>query len=284
MNEQQFLKAYDIAKYDRPSVTADIAIFTIGSQRPDSYRHDPGRRLSILLIRRGDHPFKDCWALPGGFLKRSETLDDCAAREAKEETGVRPNALMPVSMFTAPGRDPRGWILSGLYVSVLPDELRRPKSGDDAADARWFNLHLEPSEGETCLLRLTDGEETMEARLRRKQTHFGQSSYEILESGGLAFDHAAMIVSALDVLRRSAEDYDVIFDFLPPRFTLADLQRVMETVTGVGRQPANFRRKIADLVTETDAVTEGVGHRPAKLYERKTPARLPDPQQNRKGE
>ena len=80
---------------------------------------------------------------------------------------------------------------------------------------------------------------------------------------------AAMIASALSALRARARSFDMIFDFLPGRFTLTDLQRVWETVTGEPVQSANFRRKTADLVTETDAVTEGAGHRPARLYERR---------------
>lgn len=268
MNEQEFLQAYDLKKYDRPSVTADIAIFSIDSQAPDSYRHDPARTLSILLVRRGNHPYLNCWALPGGFLKSSETLAECAAREVEEETNVRPNALMPVRMFSEVGRDPRGWILSELFVSVLSGEQRPPKGGDDAADAQWFNLQMDASNG-TYILTLTGPNETLTARLGKRRTSFGQTEYEILDSGGLAFDHAAMIAAAVKALRRSAKDFDVIFDFLPQRFTLTDLQRVLETVTGVTVQPANFRRKISDLVTETEAVTEGAGHRPAKLFERK---------------
>ena len=269
MNEQDFLKTYDLSAYDRPSVTADVAIFAIRTQEPDSYRHDPERMLSILLVRRGGHPYQGCWALPGGFLKQDETLTECAAREVEEETGVRPNALMAVSMYTTPGRDPRGWILSQLFVSVLPDDACQPQGGDDASDARWFSLSLSPPEGEEQTLTLTGGPEIVTARLRRRGARFGQTEYEILDSGGLAFDHAEMIASALMALRSGAQTYDLIFDFLPQRFTLTDLQRVQETVTGVSIQPANFRRKIADLVTETDAVTEGVGHRPAKLFERK---------------
>ena len=268
MNEQEFLKTYDQSKYDRPSVTADIAIFSIRSQEPDSYRHDPARELSILLVRRGEHPYQGCWALPGGFLKRSETLEECAAREVEEETGTRPNALMPVSMYTTPGRDPRGWIISQLFASVLPDENCRPRGGDDASDARWFTMNLK-SEGESALLTLEGGDIRIAAVLREKPASFGYTGYEILDSGGLAFDHAGMIASALMALRAGARDLEIMFEFLPPRFTLTDLQRVQETVTGVSVQAANFRRKVNDLVIETDAVTEGAGHRPAKLFERR---------------
>lgn len=272
MEEQEFLKVYDITKYDRPSVTADIAIFAIRSREPDSYRHDPERSLSILLVRRGNHPFKDCWALPGGFLKRGERIEDCAAREVEEETGVRPNALMAVSLFTEPGRDPRGWILSQLFASVLADGTFEPGGGDDAAEASWFTLRLDPEASGVLALRLSCGGQEITARLRMQGVRFSQTRWQILDGGGLAFDHAAMILSALSALRAQARRFDVIFDFLPPRFTLTDLQRVWETVTGEPIQSANFRRKIADLVVETDAVTEGAGHRPAKLYERKPTA------------
>lgn len=269
MEEQEFLKTYDITKYDRPSVTADIAIFAIRSREPDSYRHDPERSLSILLVRRGNPPFKDCWALPGGFLKRGERIEDCAAREVEEETGVRPNALMAVSVFSEPGRDPRGWILSQLFASVLPDGAFRPKGGDDAAEASWFTVDPEPEPGGILRLRLSCGEREINARVRTLDSRFGHTSYAVIDSGGLAFDHAAMIASALSALRARARSFDMIFDFLPGRFTLTDLQRVWETVTGEPVQSANFRRKTADLVTETDAVTEGAGHRPARLYERR---------------
>ena len=269
MNEQEFLRNYDLSRYERPSVTADVAIFAIRSQEPDSYRHDPERQLSILLIRRGGHPYKGCWALPGGFLKPSEDICTCAEREVEEETGIRPNALMPIGLYSEPGRDPRGWILSQLYASVLPDGSCRPAGGDDAEDARWFTLRLEPGEEDLCSLRLSAGEISLTARLRKTGASFGQTRFSILDSGGLAFDHAAMIAAALLALRVHANDFEVIFDFLPPRFTLTDLQRVLETVTDVPIQSANFRRKIAGLVTETEAVTEGAGHRPAKLYERK---------------
>ena len=85
----------------------------------------------------------------------------------------------------------------------------------------------------------------------------------------LAFDHAAIIASALSLLRIQAKDYDVIFDFLPEKFTLTALQRVQETILNVSVLPANFRRKISDYVIETNEFTVGAGHRPAKLFTRK---------------
>ncbi len=96
-----------------------------------------------------------------------------------------------------------------------------------------------------------------------------QSSYKIADSGGIAFDHAKIIAKALTALRTAARDFEMIFDFLPEKFTLTELQNVQETVMNISVLPANFRRKIAGYVEETDEYTQGAGHRPAKLYRRK---------------
>lgn len=269
MTEQEFLKTYDLSKYDRPSVTADIAIFAIRRIQPDSYRREPTRELSLLLVRRGGHPFRNHWALPGGFVRRGETVEDCARREVEEETHVAPSALMSIGTYSEPGRDPRGWIISELFASVIPDEDLPAVGGDDAAEARWFTVRFEQTVTGDYALTLRCGELTICASLRAARSRFGRTSFTILDGGGLAFDHAAMIASALSALRESAREFDVIFDFLPPRFTLTELQRVQETVMNISVLPANFRRKIADLVVATEETTEGAGHRPAVLYERK---------------
>lgn len=269
MDEREFLQSYDLTKYDRPSLTADVAIFAIRRYEPDSYRREPARELSLLLVRRGQHPFKDCWALPGGFVKRTETVETCAMREVTEETGVTPSALMSIGSYSTPGRDPRGWIVSELFASVIPDGELLPISGDDAAEAGWFAVRFDKTRDDCYALTLQNGENTIQAKLRILGTRFGRTRVEILDGGGLAFDHAAMIAEALCALRESAGEFDVIFDFLPERFTLTELQRVQETVMNISVLPANFRRKVADLVVATEMTTEGAGHRPAVLYRRK---------------
>ena len=100
-------------------------------------------------------------------------------------------------------------------------------------------------------------------------TRFGRTSFQIKDSGNLAFDHAKIIAAALTALRDGAKNYETIFDFLPEKFTLTSLQKVQETIMNISILPANFRRKISDYVVETDEYTQGAGHRPAKLYMRK---------------
>ena len=113
------------------------------------------------------------------------------------------------------------------------------------------------------------GELAFRAVLKEKETRFGKTEFEVSDSGGLAFDHAKIIATALTVLREGAKNYDMIFDFLPEKFTLTELQKVQETIMNIQILPANFRRKIGDYVVETDEYTQGAGHRPARLYRRK---------------
>ncbi|MBQ3939694.1 MAG: NUDIX hydrolase [Oscillospiraceae bacterium] len=269
-SEQSFLAAYRLSDYDRPSVTADVAAFMICAENRESYRKNPEQRLRLLLIRRGGHPFRDCWALPGGFLQRGETVEQCALREIEEETGVKPVSILPVGVFSEPERDPRGWIISHAFVSVISEESVQQRGQDDAADAQWFGVSFDSDADGTCLLTLTHGDVTLRAELEALQTRFGRTSFRILESGGLAFDHAAIIAGALAALRAEAKNYDVIFDFLPETFTLSALQKVQETLTNVSMLPANFRRMVSGYVEETDSYLRGEGHRPAKLYRRRT--------------
>jgi 8-oxo-dGTP diphosphatase len=116
-------------KYPRPAVTADCVV--IGQA-------DNGSR-KVLLIRRGNEPYKDCWALPGGFLNMDETLEECARRELKEETGLMPTGeMVELKSFSTVDRDPRGRTITVAYLIEMP--LTEVRGADDAAEARWFPL------------------------------------------------------------------------------------------------------------------------------------------------
>ena len=274
-SEKEYLSQYNINKYERPSVTTDIAAFMIRSEESDNYKRDSENRLSILLVKRGVHPFMDCWALPGGFLKPNETVEECALREITEETNVVPVAILPVGVFSEPGRDPRGWIISNAFFSVITEESVKQVGGDDAADAQWFDVSFEKdNDGDYHLslsLRGNTASESihLDAVLTKERTKFGKSIFLIKNSGGLAFDHARIIAEAVCLLRKYAQDFNTIFDFLPEKFTLNEVQKVQETILDISILPANFRRKINDYVIETEEYTQGAGHRPARLFKRK---------------
>lgn len=270
INEAQFLSSYSMEDYDRPSVTTDVVAFTVRSEEDESWRKDSKEnRLSVLLIQRGEHPFLNHWALPGGFLRMDETLEECALREITEEAGVTPVSIMPVGTFSACDRDPRGRIISIAFTTIISEESARIMANDDAVDAKWFDVFYEQNEEGTHVLRLVGDSVTLEAELAIKNRQFGRTAFEINNNTGLAFDHATILASALECLRDKAESFEAIFDFLPEKFTLTALQKVQETILNVSLLPANFRRKIADYVVETDEYTTGAGHRPAKLYRRK---------------
>lgn len=268
-SEKEFLQNYRQKDYERPSVTSDVVALMISSDEKTSYRKNPVNRLQLLLIKRGGHPFKDKWALPGGFMEKGETCEECALREIQEETRVKPVSLMHVGVFSNPGRDPRGWIISNAYVSVISEESVKQAGGDDASDAQWFNVEFEKSEDGRYHLTLSYSEITLKAVLEEKKTGFGKTEFTITDSGELAFDHAAIISSAIEMLRKEAKNYDTIFDFLPEKFTLSSFQKVQETIMNITVLPANFRRMVSGYVEETDEFVRGDGHRPAKLYKRK---------------
>lgn len=139
--------------YPRPAVTVDVVTVV----------PLPGGVQEVLLVRRGKEPFKGRWALPGGFLDLDEELEEAAARELEEETGVTGVELEELGAFGKIGRDPRGRTVSIAYLAVLP---RRPatRAGDDAAEVGWFPLDRPP---ETAF----DHEEILaraRARLKRK--------------------------------------------------------------------------------------------------------------------
>ena len=265
--EKQFLASYSIEKFDRPSVATDVVGMTIRNVDAGNYRSPEKNFLSVLLIRRGEHPYMNRWALPGGFLRHGEAVEHCAQRELFEETGLNTNALYPLGCFSAPGRDPRGWIISNAFLSIIAKEELTLMSGDDAMDARWFDLDFSEEKG-VLTLNFSNGDLHLSARLKVGCNAFGQYSFEILASD-LAFDHAKIIASALKELQTPRGLETLAFAFLPAEFTVNELQKVHELLTGKALPGPNFRRKMLPLLAETGRMTEGEGHRPARIYTRK---------------
>ena len=114
--------------FPRPALTVDIIIFRISESQPE-----------VLLIKRANEPFKDQWALPGGFVDKDEPLADAASRELREEAGLKGILLTQMHTFGNPGRDPRGHTVSVVYVGYLPLGAQA-RAGDDASEAQWFRV------------------------------------------------------------------------------------------------------------------------------------------------
>lgn len=126
MNEESAEMPY-CYKYPRPSVTADCVLFGFD-----------GEKLNVLLVRRANEPFKGCWAFPGGFMDMDESAEEAALRELREETGIAGVDLVQFHTFSAPGRDPRGRVVTVAFYALV--RVLDAVCGDDAADARWFPL------------------------------------------------------------------------------------------------------------------------------------------------
>ena len=196
LTEAEYLAGYRQGDYPRPSVTADMAVFREGE-----------RGMELLLIRRGGHPFLGKWALPGGFSEPGETVDETAARELREETNLEGLPLTPFGFFSMPGRDVRAWTMSEGFAAILPEDSPEPVAGDDARETGWFTVD---SRWESGVLTLSfDGPEQFEARLTRD----GAYAFSILDTGGLAFDHAHIIAQAMEkmgLLQPESANYTIL--------------------------------------------------------------------------
>lgn len=283
LTEREFLEQYRAGDYERPSVAADMVIFTVTDEAADSYRKLPEKELRILLIRRGGHPFLGKWALPGGFVQPSETTEQAAARELREETGVDDVYLEQLYTFSDIGRDPRTWVMSCSYMALINSDKLELQAGDDAADAAWFKVSyrllreqkemMEDGYVKTLEYELKlSGEEELSAVVARTltvKTTSTSTDYKIVSNNGLAFDHAKIIACAIERLRGKVNYTDIALHLMPELFTLTELQQVYEVIMDKELLKAAFRRKVADLVAETDHYTENAGHRPSRLYRRK---------------
>jgi 8-oxo-dGTP diphosphatase len=231
--ERAFLAGYDPRAFPPVAVTVDVAILTVRQGR-----------LCVLLVRRGTHPHKGRWALPGGFVREREGIDAAARRELAEETGVRAHAhLEQLRCYGEPHRDPRMRVISVAYLALLPDPPR-PAAGSDAEYARYWPVDDVVADEP--------------------------------DRPALAFDHDQILADAVERARAKLEYTSLGATFLEEPFTIADLRRVYEAVWGVELHPANFRRKVLStpgLVVPTGE-ERATGRGWAELYRRGTTTQL----------
>jgi 8-oxo-dGTP diphosphatase len=198
-------------------VTVDIVIFTL---REGS--------LQVLLVKRGVPPFEGQYAIPGGFIRGDESLEEAALRELHEETGVRNVFLEQLYTFGDPKRDPRGRVITVAYYALIASDKLSLVAGADAAEAQWFPASGVPT---------------------------------------LAFDHKSILDYALERLGNKLEYTTVGFQLLPKEFTLGELQAVYEAILARPLDKRNFRRKLALLgILKPLRKWQRTGRKPAQLF------------------
>ncbi|MCD4783078.1 MAG: NUDIX hydrolase [Candidatus Eremiobacteraeota bacterium] len=210
---------HEIARNNQnPSVTVDIVIFTI--------QHE---KLCVLLIKRKYPPYKGKWAIPGGFVKYKEPLEDAAIRELEEETGVKEVYIEQLYTFGEPRRDPRKRVITVAYFALISSENLVVRPDTDVSDVRWYSVYKLPK---------------------------------------LAFDHERIVNYALTRLRNKIMYANVAFQLLSDEFTLTELQKAYEVILDKKLDKRNFRKKIisSKILEETGNKKLEGRHRPARLY------------------
>lgn len=191
-------------RYPHPALTADCVIFGFD-----------GQSLKILLVERGRTPYLGSWALPGGFMRMDETIEQCAARELAEETNLKGIYLEQFKVFSTVKRDPRERVVTVAFVALVRPHLYEVSAGDDASDARWFDLEFMPP---------------------------------------MAFDHADIVAQARMYISEMLRVKPIAFELLNKVFSLSELQRVYEAITGHSYDRRNFQRKAlqSGIIKEVD--------------------------------
>jgi len=239
---------YDPSQFPAFAVTVDVVILTMSEGT-----------LHVLLVRRGEAPFEGMWAVPGGFKRPTETLDEAAKRELTEETGVDAASLLTqFGAYGDPERDPRMNVVTVAYLAVLRD-VGAVVAGTDAADAA-----------------LVPVSNVLEAKI------------------DLAFDHLQIVRDAIERVRVELEVSGIATAFVGATFTLAELRTVYEAVWGVQLDAANFRRSVIAedgwvIPTGRRAQPGSTGGKPAELFragrmwKHGGPIRYPQPTEKRRG-
>ena len=192
------LSNYSDKDYKSPSVTVDIALMSVVKGK-----------LSVLMMKRAYPPYRDSWALPGGFVDIKEGLDTAARRELEEETGLKGIFLEQLYSFGDVKRDPRKRVISVAYFALVPYTDSEKLAGEEATSYAWFEVDKLPEK--------------------------------------LAFDHDKIIKKAVERIRGKIGYSNVGFELVPEKFTIPELREIFEQVLGRSLNPSNFRTKLLKL-------------------------------------
>ncbi len=205
-------------EYELPGITTDLVIFTINQNS-----------LKAMLVKRATPPFEGCWSIPGGFLKRGESLEESAQRVLIEKTGVKNVYMEQLYTFGDPKRDPRSRVITIAYFALIPwESLKQPES-KKIMDITWTSMDRLPK---------------------------------------MAFDHKEIMNAAVQRLRAKVSYSNIVYGLMPAQFRLSELQNIYEVIINDKLDKRNFRKRMlaTGLLLETGKKERIGAHRPAMLY------------------
>lgn len=263
--EEEFLKNYNPKDYDQLSMTSDILLLSISSEKQENYRKINEKKLSILLVKRDDFPFKDKWCLPGGFLNpNTETLEDTAKRILKSEVNLENIYMEQLYTYDNLNRDPRCRVVSTSFIALVD----KNKITDEInPNASWFNMEFITDNDKNIKINLDNGSVSFKIECKKSIDAASRSvKYELTKNDFIAFDHPLIIFNGIERVRNKIEYTDLVFYMMPKYFTLGELQKVYEAILNKKLLEPAFRRTIASKVKKTNYVQTGEGHRPSVLF------------------
>ena len=267
-------------EFFKPSVTVDTIIFTVRDLNVDNYRKLPEKKFQVLLGKRAGEPYKDKWSLPGTFVGKEERFEEAVNRCLQEKANIKDIYLEQLYSWGDPQRDPRERVISTSYMGLVDTGDIQIKAEKNVEDIEWFNIKLntikekskEKKDGyykaEEIEILLENKQEVLKSRVKvvKELVNGNMVIYTQILQSDLAFDHAKILIYAIERLKNKVEYTTIAFNLMPEKFTLTKLQQVYEILLDKPLLKANFRRKIADMVIETEEYEENAGHRPSKLY------------------
>ena len=251
-------------KRDFFALTTDILVFSVSNGEIEDVRKLSKKHFNVLLVKRNIEPFKGMWALPGGYVKATETTLEATDRILLKETGLKKIFKEQLYTFDEVNRDPRMRTISTSYMALIDKNNIKENLNEEAS---WFNIELTETEKQIKIV-LSNDSETIKFSVKKtlKEKTTKRNEYSIILNDKLAFDHPLIMIVGILRLREKIKDTDIIFNMLPEYFTLGELQQIYEIILNKKLLDPAFRRIIANKVEKTDKMMKTGGHRPSVLF------------------